>query len=214
MMKKLSDKKTLELLKKNKIALAGYGIAKKKEEASRIAKKLGFPVVMKISSPDIIHKTDSGGVILDIGSKEEAERAYEKLMAKARKKKAKVEGVLIQEQVKGREVVIGSKFDVQFGPVIMVGLGGIFVEVLKDVSFRLIPIDRGDAREMIEELKSYPILKGVRGEKGVNLRLLEDFLLKVSSMVEKNPSIKELDINPLIINNKSGKAADARVLVK
>lgn len=213
-MRKLDDPQTEKLLKKYAIPVVKQFLAKNEKQAVQQAKKLGFPVVMKISSPDIIHKTESKGIVLGVREKEVIS-TFKKIIKNTRayKRKARIEGILIQEQVKGREVIVGSKIDLSFGPVLMFGLGGIFVEVLKDVSFRLIPIERADAKEMIQEIKGYPILKGVRGEKPIHFKKLEDFLLKVSRMIQKTPRIQELDINPLFVNAKEALAADVRVLV-
>jgi len=213
-MKKLGFAETEKLLKRFQIPVASQFLVKNEFKALDCAKKLGFPVALKLSSPDIIHKTEVKGVFLNLKNEKELSIAFHSILKNARKlKKASIEGVLIQKQLKGREVIVGSKLDPAFGPVIMFGLGGIFVEVLKDVTFRLVPIQRKDAREMLQEIKGFPILKRVRGEKSISFEKMEDFLLKVSKMIEKNPRIKELDINPAFAGEKSCLAADVRILV-
>ncbi len=216
-MKKLSDSKTRAIMKKFRIPFVKQFLTKTEEHAVLHAKKIGFPVVLKISSPDIIHKTDVGGVAIDIGNEEELRDAYRKMIKNVRRKKprAKINGIIVQEMVPrdSRELIIGGRRDPQFGPVIMFGLGGVWVEALKDVSFRLIPIDRNDAKNMIKDIRGYSVLQGMRGQKPVNFKLLEDIMLKVSKMVWKDKKIQELDINPLFINDKKAIAVDARIVV-
>lgn len=214
--KKLDERKAFEILKRYKIPVAKRILAKSPEEAGRAAKKIGFPVVMKIYSPDIIHKTDAGGVVLGIKTEQEAKRAYSEIIKKVRKKVrgAKILGVFVEETAEGHELIIGSRQDAQFGPVIMFGLGGIFVEVFKDVVFRIIPIERKDASEMIREIKGYKILEGSRGKGPINFKALENCLLNVSKMIWANrKKIKELDINPVFANEKGVKAVDVRIIV-
>jgi len=206
----MSDSKAEALMRRYSVPVVKQFLAKNKDQAVRAAKKLGFPVVMKISSPDILHKTESKGIV--VGVEEHAVgKTFEQLITRAKRKRARIDGVLLQEQVTGREVIIGGKQDPSFGPVIMFGLGGIFVEVLKDVVFRLAPLERKDARSMIREIKGFSILQGVRGEKPINFKKLEDVLLNVSKLLWKN-NIKELDINPLFVNEKQALAADVRIL--
>ncbi len=215
-MKKLSEKETESLLKRYRIPAPKSGLARTEDAAAKLAKKLGYPVVMKIESPDIIHKTDAKCVILNLKTEETLRTAFRQIHKNARKHKrnAKILGVQIFEMVQQgtREVIIGAKEDPQFGPVLMFGLGGILVEVMKDVSFRVIPLERKDAKAMIREIRGFKILEGVRGQGPINFKLLEDTILKVSSMVEKTKKIKELDINPLFISDKAW-AADVRVFV-
>lgn len=214
-MKKLTEFETKKILKKHGIPITREFLAKTPKDAKAFAKKIGYPVAMKLQSPDILHKTDAGAVLLGVESEEAMLKGFERLKKNARKydRKAKILGVLIQEMVKeGHQCILGSKKDPQFGPVLMFGLGGIFVEVFKDVSFRVIPIDRKDAKEMISEIKGYEVLKGVRGQKPVNFRELEKVMLKISKMIWKDRKIEELDINPLFVSPKGVKAADARMV--
>jgi acyl-CoA synthetase (NDP forming) len=220
-MKKLSERENEALLRRYRIPFPKHVFAKNEAAAVKSTRALGFPVVMKVSSPDIIHKTEARCVILNIRDTNSLRAAYRQIIRNARKYKprARILGVAVFQMIpRGtREVIIGSKQDPQFGPVLMFGLGGIFVEVLKDVSFRLVPLERRDAREMVREIRSFKILEGVRGQKPVNFRLLEDTIMKVSKMVRDNTGkgrkIQELDINPLFIDEKRVWAADVRILI-
>jgi acyl-CoA synthetase (NDP forming) len=181
------------------------------------AKELGFPVVLKIHSPDIIHKTDVGGVKLGLATATAAGKAYNEIMASAKAKapSAKLEGVTVQPMARhGTEVIIGMSKDPQFGPVLMFGLGGILVEILKDVSFRIVPITRRDANQMITEIKGFPLLQGYRGSEPASITALEDMLLKLSDFVEKHPEIKEVDLNPIFAYKDGAVAVDARVILE
>jgi acetate---CoA ligase (ADP-forming) subunit beta len=215
-MAKLSQEKTEALLKRFGIPFPKRIPARNEDQAVLCAKKLGYPVVLKVSSPDIIHKTDAGGILLNLEDEEEVRRGYRSIMKSARKynKKARINGVDVFKMIpKGTELIVGLKKDPQFGPVIMFGLGGIFVEVLEDVSFRLAPITRKDAREMMREIKGYRILEGIRGEKPANVKAIEDTLLRFSELVMKKPDIKELDINPLFAYDNKVVAGDVRIIV-
>jgi acyl-CoA synthetase (NDP forming) len=192
-------------------------LARTKKEAISIAREMGFPVVLKIVSPDIIHKSDSGGVKLGLNNVAAVGRAYSEIMASIKQKEpeAKIFGVSIQRMLPaGVEVIIGMSKDAQFGPVLMFGLGGVFVEVLKDVSFRIVPIARRDARQMIQEIKGYPVLQGYRGQEPADIIALEDTLLKLSSFIEETPEIRELDLNPVFAYADGAIAADARVILE
>lgn len=216
-MEKLSDTETRTMMKKYGIPFVRQVLAKNEKHAVKHAKKMGYPVVLKISSPDILHKTDVGGVAVDLGNEEELREAYWKMMKNIKKKKpkAKIDGVIVQEMVPAdsRELIIGGRRDPQFGPVIMFGLGGIWVEALKDVSFRLAPVERDDVKKMMKEIRGFSILEGIRGQKPVDFKLLENIILSVSRLLWKNERIQELDINPLFINDKKAIAVDARILV-
>jgi len=200
------------LLSKYKIGFPSTYLASSMHGAILVARKFGFPVAMKVVSPSVLHKSDRGGVMLDIKSAAEAEKAYHLLMERYRG--VKIGGVLVQKMAGGKdsvELIVGGKKDAQFGSLIMLGLGGIFVEVMKDVTFRVCPITESDATAMIHELKSYPILAGARGRKPINERALVSTLLKVSALLEKeNP--KEFDINPLIADSSGCTAVDMRII--
>jgi len=174
--------------------------------------KQNFPLVLKLVSPDAVHKTEFRGVrVIKDASSLAVE--FDDLIAVAKKKHLKTEGILVQEFVQGKEVIIGIKKDPSFGHVIMFGLGGIMVELLKDVSFRVCPITESDADSMINDLKGKGLLTGFRGEPAVNLSLLKKILVKASYIPVKNPSISELDINPLIINEKDAVVVDSRIVL-
>ena len=203
----------LDLAASKKLAQKyGIGFARSftvgsERQVGEACRKLGFPVAMKIVSAKIVHKTEAGGVKLNLQSREEALQAFRRL-----KRLKGFKGVEIQEMLEGTELIIGGKTDPQFGPVVLFGLGGIFVEVLKDVSLRICPISRKDAREMVREIKGRPLLEGARGRKKVNLKALEDNLLKVSKLMQRE-KVKELDLNPVVAVGNKVKAIDARVVV-
>jgi len=191
-------------------------IAYSRREAGAIAESLGYPVVMKIVSPEILHKTDVGGVVLNINSREEAERSYDEIIRKIQlfMPQARIHGVLIQKMIpEGKEVIIGSVRDPQFGPLVMFGLGGIYVNFLRDVSYRLCPLTRSEVEEMIQETRAYTLLRGVRGEPPSDIDSIINVLLKISQIMSRFPEIMEMEINPLIVYEK-GKgcfAVDIRI---
>jgi acetyltransferase len=201
------------------IPVPPYGHARTVEEAKAVANKLGFPVVMKVLSPDILHKSDIGGVRLNLNNEDDVEDAFKFIMLQCYKyfPKAQIMGVSITKQVTltGKELIIGMTRDKQFGPVVMAGLGGIYVEVLKDVSFRVAPLTLDDAEQMLEELRTYPLLTGIRGEKAVDLKAVKDVILKISQLGLDFPEILELDINPLFANeeNTGAYAIDVKITV-
>jgi len=214
-----------EFESKKLISLYGIPITHEKlatsvEDAKKIAKEIGYPVVLKGMSHDITHKTEAGIVALNISDEVKLEKCYMEILGNAKKynPKADIQGVLVQEMVKeGTEVIVGMSKDPQFGPIIMFGLGGTFVEVLKDVSFRVPPITHRDAEEMIKEIKAYKILEGVRGKKTVDIESIIDTIMKLSKLsLSLKDSIAELDINPLIVfeKGKGTKAVDALVIRK
>jgi acyl-CoA synthetase (NDP forming) len=192
-------------------------LAASQKEAAAVSAEIGFPVVLKIASPEITHKSDAGGVKTGLKSAADVRQAYRDIMASVRAKypKAKIEGVSVQSMARpGIEIIIGMSRDAQFGPVIMFGLGGIFVEVLKDVAFRLIPVSRYDAEEMIKEIRGYALLNGYRGQEPAHIPSLVDVLLKVSELVDKTPEIKEIDLNPVFAYKDSAMAVDARIVLE
>jgi acetate---CoA ligase (ADP-forming) len=191
-------------------------IAHHLEEAVTAAEEMGYPVVMKIVSKDILHKSDVGGVALDLLNKKEVIEAYEAIVHKCRtlRPDAKIEGVEICEMLSpGVELIVGARIDPSFGPVVMCGLGGIYVEVMKDVSFRALPMSRREAIAMIKEIRSYPILLGVRGEKKRDIEGLVDTIIKVGTIVEKCRGVSDIEINPLLVYEQGVKAVDARILL-
>jgi len=213
----LTEVKSKELLKKAGIPVVEAKLAQSKKEAIAISKEMGFPVVLKISSPDVIHKSDSGGVKLGLANATQVGKAYNEIISSVKQAypKAQIEGVSVQPMApSGVEVIVGMSKDPQFGPVLMFGLGGILVEVLKDVSFRIVPVTARDAREMIREIKGYPILEGYRGQKPTSIPALEKLIVKVSQFIEKNPQIKELDLNPIFAYPDKAVAVDARIILE
>lgn len=189
------------------------------EECVRAAKEIGYPVVMKIASSDIIHKSDAGGVKVGVKNDDELRAAFRSIMEGAKKYRAdaRIKGVLVQEMVKSaKETILGASQDPTFGPVIMFGLGGIYVEVLKDVVFRVAPIDDREAVEMVESIKTIKLLKGVRGEKPSDLKAIADSLQRLSQLVVDFPEIKEFDINPLLVleEGRGARVVDARIILK
>lgn len=190
-------------------------LAKSQEDAITIAKRIGYPVAMKIVSPQIIHKTEVDGVKVKIGSEQEVKENFIEMINNAKKvvPNANIKGILIEEMVEGPEFIVGTTQDSQFGPMLMFGVGGIFVEVYKDVSFRLIPITKGDALDMLNELRGNALLKGIRGLPKADPEELVDILIRVSNLIEKYNHIKELDINPLVITDAGAKAVDARIIL-
>ncbi|HEX7627449.1 MAG TPA: acetate--CoA ligase family protein [Candidatus Methanoperedens sp.] len=214
-MKILTEHEAKKLLSKYGITVTKESIAKSPDEAFEIASQIATPVAMKISSPDISHKSDVGGVVLNVTASE-AGSTYDKILLKIKKAApdAKIEGILVQQMAPpGHELIVGLKKDPQFGHALMFGLGGIFVEVYKDVSFRVIPIEKKEALDMISEIKGYPILKGIRGRKPADIEAIAAVLVAVSEMAQKE-NILELDINPLIVDEKGAVAVDARAMVE
>ena len=193
-------------------------IATSETDAVMAAEEMGYPVVMKISSPDILHKSDIGGVIVGVKNEQEVRGCFSDIMQKARRHmpEADLKGIMVQQMITGgRELVLGVSHEPQFGHLIMFGLGGIYVEALKDVTFRIAPVGINEAREMIQEIRSFPLLKGVRGEKSVDIDAIVENILRLSQLVKDFPEIIEMDINPLVVFPKGGGAIaiDARIAV-
>jgi len=214
--KSLLEFEARQVLEQYKIPLAKWGLAKKVEDATALSKKIGFPVVLKIVSRDIIHKTDMGGIFLNLNSEKEVEQAFDQIIKNVKKHnpKARIDGILVQKMIKdGQEIIIGGKKDPQFGQVLVFGGGGILVELLEDVAFRVVPVSKKDAEEMMQETKFYQILKGFRGKR-YDVNSVLDILLKTSKLLEQNPGIAELDLNPVIVCQKNAFAVDARIAVE
>jgi acyl-CoA synthetase (NDP forming) len=199
------------------IPVTAFRIAKTEEEALKFADNIGYPVVLKIVSPDILHKSDVGGVIIDLKNAEEVKGAYRQIIASVKKHKADAEiaGIFVQEMApKSTEVIVGATKDPQFGPALMFGLGGVFVEILEDVTFRIAPITEQDAKEMITEVKAYPLLTGYRGQPPADIDTIISILLKTSKLVMDHQEIKELDLNPIMVYEKGAKTVDARIILE
>ena len=194
-----------------------FQLAKTEKEASIYADEIGYPIVLKIVSPDIIHKSDAGGVLVNLKNGAEVASAYKKIIENAKNYKAdaKIVGVLIQEMApQSTEVIVGAIKDPQFGQTVMFGLGGVFVELLKDVNFRIAPITAEDAKEMITQLKAFPLLNGYRNTQPADLNALVSILCNVSRLVMEQPEIKELDLNPVMAYPKGAKTVDARIILE
>ncbi len=213
----LTEVESKEFLRRAGIPVVATKLARSKREALSIGKEMGFPVVLKICSHDVVHKTDSGGVRLGLANAAQVGRAYSEIASSVRQAypEARIQGVSVQSMAPPAvEVIVGMSKDPQFGPVLMFGLGGILVEVLKDVSFRIVPVSERDAGEMVREIKGYPILKGYRGQKPASIPALEKLIVKVSQFVERNPQIEELDLNPVFAYPDKAVAIDARIILE
>ena len=213
----LTEVEAKELLKQAGISVVDTKLATTRDEAISLSREAGFPVVLKIASADVVHKSDAGGVKLGLEDAAQVGQAYDDIMKSigAAFPDAKIQGVSVQLMARpGVEVIVGMSKDAQFGPVLMFGLGGVLVEILKDVSFRIVPLAKRDAAEMIREIKGYPILNGYRGQEAVDVANLEDMIIKVSDFIEKTPDIKELDLNPVFAYGDGAVAVDARVVLE
>ncbi len=213
----LTEIEAKELLRQAGIDVVETRLAVSREEAISLSEQAGFPVVLKIASPDVVHKSDAGGVKLGLETADQVGSAYDEIMESIGKAypDAGIHGVSVQKMARaGVEVIVGMSKDAQFGPVLMFGLGGILVEILKDVSFRIVPLVKRDASEMIHEIKGYPLLEGYRGQEAVDVAKLEDLILKVSDFVEGHEEIKELDLNPVFAYSDGAVAVDARVVLE
>jgi len=212
----LLEEEGQEILRAYGFPLPKSSVAKNENDAVKIAKKIGYPVVMKIASPQIIHKSDAGGVKVNLTNDNEVKTAFKEIVKNAKKynKKAVIKGVLIVEMVKGgKEMIIGSKLEPGFGPVIMLGMGGIYVEILKDVTFRLAPVTVQEAEDMISSIKTKKLLEGVRGEKPSDIKKLSECIQRLSQLVTDFKEIKELDMNPVLVmeKGKGCKILDVRI---
>jgi len=193
-----------------------FETASSPEEAKSYAEKLGYPVVLKVISRDILHKTDVGGVLVGLSSIEAVEAGYRQIMENARTRRpdAKISGMLIQKMApESTEVIVGSLNDSQFGPTILFGLGGIFVEVLKDVVFRIAPLEEHDAREMITEIRGYPAIMGYRGSPPADQDAIVRIILSTSRLVTENPQIAQMDLNPVMVYEHGASVVDARIVL-
>jgi len=193
-------------------------IAHNLEEAIRYAEEIGYPVVMKIVSKDIIHKSDAGGVALDLDDRKELMDAYEAIMhnARAYNPEAMIEGVEVDEMVKSEiETIVGARRDHAFGPIVMFGLGGIYVEVMRDIVFRAFPVSHKETLNMISQIRSYPLLLGVRGEKRKDIDTVADTIIRVGTILQKCEDISDIEINPLVVYSQGEgvRAVDIRILL-
>ena len=213
----LTEVESKELIQGTGIPVVETRLARSKSQAVSIAQELGLPVVLKIVSPDVVHKSDVGGVKIGLGSLSQVRAAYDSIHSSTRAAvpSASIQGVSVQKMAApGVEVIIGATKDPQFGHVILFGLGGVLVEMLRDVSLRLVPLTARDARLMIREIKSLPMLQGFRQYPPCDLEKLQEAILNLSQFLEKHPEIKELDLNPILCYPKGLLAVDARVVLE
>jgi acyl-CoA synthetase (NDP forming) len=212
----LNEVEAKTLLKEAGVPVAETTLAASREEAQSQAEMAGYPVVLKVVSPDIAHKSDVGGVKLNLKDRDAVGVAFDEIMVNSKNAvaDARIAGVAVQHMApQGTEVIVGMTTDPQFGPVMMFGLGGIMVEVLKDVSFRLVPLADRDADQMIGEIKGRPVLEGVRGQPASDISALKQAILKVSAFVEAHPEVRELDLNPVFAYPDGALAVDARIVI-
>ncbi len=212
----LNEVESKRLLSEAGINTNATELAQSSDEAVELARRIGHPVVLKIASPDVVHKSDAGGVKIGVSGDDAVAAAYDDIVAavQAAQPGARVDGVSVQAMADpGVEVIIGVSRDPQFGPLLMFGLGGVLVEVLGDVSFRVAPLTERDASEMVREIKGFPILRGHRGSPPADLDAIERALLDLSRFVDSRPDVSEIDLNPIIAHPKGLTAVDARVVL-
>ena len=212
----LSETEAKAVLAEIGVPVTPTRLARDADEAVALADEFGYPVVLKIDADAITHKSDSGGVALDLASADAVRVAHERIVAAARgaAPDADLRGVSVQPMANpGTEVIVGMTRDPQFGPVLMFGLGGILVEVLKDVAFRVVPLEQRDAAEMIREIQGFPVLEGYRNTPPVDLGALETILMQLSSFAESYPEVAELDLNPILAYGDGAVAVDARIVL-
>ena len=212
----LTEVESKQLLHDAGIRVTQARLATTADEAAAAADVIGYPAVLKVVSGDIAHKSDVGGVELGLADADAVRAAYDRIMAAAKERApgAGVEGVSVQQMAQqGTEVIIGTTTDPQFGPVLAFGLGGIMVEVLKDVAFRIVPLESRDARQIVREIRGFPVLEGVRGQPGSDLDALEAMILQVSQFASDHPEVAELDLNPVFAYPDGAIAVDARIVL-
>ena len=209
----LTEFESKELLEEIGIQVPTQILTTSKEETVKAIEEIGFPIVLKLIAEDIIHKSDTGAVKLNLKSREDVEQAYDELISIPSQKEKKI-SVQKMEKEPITELIIGMTTDPQFGPALMFGIGGILVELLEDVSFRIAPVTEYDCREMIKEIKGFPILDGYRGKPKADINAIVDVLMKISELVIKYEEINELDLNPVFIYEKGLICVDARIILK
>ena len=212
----LTEIEAKQILMQSGINCTDTQLAATKEAAVELSEKFGYPVVLKVSSVDISHKSDAGGVKVNLKNKAEIENAYDAIIksCKAAVPTANIEGVSVQPMGRpGIEVIVGMIKDPSFGPVIMFGLGGVFVEVMKDVAFRIVPIEASDAEDMINEIKGKKLLEGYRGQEPADVAYLQQMLVKLSDFVDATPEIEEIDMNPVFCYRDGAVVVDARIIL-
>jgi len=215
--KNLLEPEAKAICEEYNIPVTRFKVAKKEEEAAKFAEEIGFPVVLKIVSPDIVHKSDVGGVMLNLKTASKVREAYRTILVNVEKHQpnVRISGVLVQEMApQSTEVIVGAIKDDQFGPSVMFGLGGIFVEVLEDVAFRIAPVTKQEAKLMITEIKAYPVLKGYRNQPPLDTNAIADIIVNTSKLVTDHQEIKELDLNPVMVYENGAKTVDARIILE
>ncbi|KAG2479466.1 MAG: Acetyl-CoA synthetase (ADP-forming) beta chain, partial [Nitrosopumilales archaeon] len=214
--KVITEEESKTILKRYGISVPPYALVKSTDEAAKAAKKIGFPLVMKVVSPQILHKTDVGGVKVGIDNVQDVKKTFTDMYGRLSKKKGvHVKGILLEKMVpKGVELIVGLQNDPQFGPVIMAGLGGVLTEVFRDVAFRMLPITTSDAKSMLNELKGSKILKGFRGSKPIDINMIAKALVKIGKLGVDNANFFDsIDFNPIIAYPKSYYVVDAKILL-
>jgi acyl-CoA synthetase (NDP forming) len=213
----LLEPEAAELFAGHGLPVPPFRVAGGEREAVTAARELGFPVVLKVVSRDVLHKSDAGGVRVGLADEAAVADAWRGMMAgvAGRVPGARIEGVLVAPAApEGLECIVGMTRDPQFGPALMFGLGGVFVELLRDVSFRVLPLVRADAEEMVREIRGFPLFQGLRGSAPRDVGAVVDFLLATAALVEANPEIREIDVNPLRVYGRGVLALDARVILQ
>lgn len=212
----LTEVEAKQLLGAAGVPVADTRLATTADEAVSAADAIGYPVVMKVVSPEIAHKSDIGGVVLGVADADAVRATFQQITDAVAKgaPDAEIDGIAVQAMVpQGTEVIVGSTTDPQFGPVMMFGLGGVFVEILEDVAFRIVPLEQRDAHDLIREIRGFPLLDGARGREKADVAALEQLVLKVSEVVEANPEIAELDLNPIFAYANGAVAVDAHIVL-
>jgi acyl-CoA synthetase (NDP forming) len=215
--KNLLEPEAYEILSSYNISISPFKIVNSFEESKSAANIIGYPLVLKIVSPDIIHKSDIGGVKVNINNLDQLKEAYDILLSNVKEKapNARVVGVLVEKMApESVEVVVGMLRDPTFGPTVMFGLGGVLVEIMKDVIFRITPVNKEEAIDMVKKVKGYPLLSGFRGSKPLDIDAIADLISNVSRIAVENPSIDQMDLNPVIVYEKGLVVVDARIILK
>ncbi len=207
----------LDIVKLSGIDVPDHILVKSPGEAMEASAEIGFPLVMKVASTEAIHKSEAGGVVLGIQGVQEVEENYNKIMTDLKREipDAQISGVLLQKQIpEATHLIVGGLHDEQFGPVVMFGMGGVLVELFKDVSFRIAPVTKVEALEMIREIKAYPALSGYRGSKVLDIKQIMKTIIIISELISKISTIKEVELNPLLVYEKNVMAVDAKVILR
>lgn len=215
--KNLMEHEAKEVCQEYNISVTKFKLARNLREAVKFAEEIGYPVVLKIVSPSVIHKSEVGGVLLDLNTSIGVEKGYRAILANVKKLRpdSQVEGILVQEMAPSSvEVIVGAIKDDQFGQSIMFGIGGIFVEVLDDVVFRIAPVTKQEAESMITEIKAYKVLKGYRNQPPSDTKAIAEIISNTSKLVTDYEEIKELDLNPIMVYEKGAKTVDARIILE